>query len=111
MEIVILAAGKGERLKPLTDVKPKPMIKIMGKSIIERIIEDTYSFGVKRFVVVAEYKYDLMSKHLSSIAEKLGIDVEMVRQGAELGTGHALLEALPHISSDAPLVVYGDLFL
>ncbi len=111
MEMVILAAGKGERLRPITDVKPKPMIRILDKTIIERIIESSYTMGVKRFVVVAEYRYDILAKHLSRIAERLGTEISIVRQKTELGTGHALLEALPSINSDDPIVVYGDLYV
>lgn len=55
MKAVILAAGKGERLRPLTETTPKPMLKLLGKTIIERQFLALAEAGVKEFIVVTNY--------------------------------------------------------
>jgi Nucleoside-diphosphate-sugar pyrophosphorylase involved in lipopolysaccharide biosynthesis/translation initiation factor 2B, gamma/epsilon subunits (eIF-2Bgamma/eIF-2Bepsilon) len=62
MQMVILAGGKGERLKPITDTRPKPMTIVAGKTLIQRMLEAGYQSGVKKFVVVTGYMGDLLSK-------------------------------------------------
>lgn len=110
MQMVILAGGKGERLKPITDTRPKPMINVAGKTLIERLMEAGYRGGIRRFVVVTGYMADLLSKHVSEIAERLGVDVEIARQKEERGSGDALLAASNRVSEDS-LVIYGDLLV
>lgn len=110
MQMVILAGGKGERLKPITDTRPKPMIMVAGKTLIERLIEAGHRWGVRRFVVVAGYMADLLTKHVNEVAERLGVDIEIVRQREERGSGDALLTASDRISEES-LVVYGDLLV
>ncbi|HWQ17036.1 MAG TPA: bifunctional sugar-1-phosphate nucleotidylyltransferase/acetyltransferase [Sulfolobales archaeon] len=110
MQMVILAGGKGERLKPITDTRPKPMIIVAGKTIVERLIEAGYREGIRRFVVVTGYMADLLSKHVGEVAERLGVEVEAVRQKEERGSGDALLTASSYISEES-LVVYGDLLI
>jgi len=110
MQMVILAGGKGERLKPITDTRPKPMIIVAGKTIVERLIEAGYREGIRRFVVVTGYMSDLLSKHVGEVADRLGVEVETVRQKEEKGSGDALLTASSSISEES-LVVYGDLLI
>ena len=110
MQMVILAGGRGERLKPITDTRPKPMIIVAGKTLIERLIEAGYRGGIRRFVVVTGHMADLLSKHVGEVAEKLGIEVKIARQKEERGSGDALLTASSLISEES-LVVYGDLLV
>jgi len=110
MQMVILAGGKGERLKPITDTRPKPMAIVAGKTLIQRLLEAGARSGVKKFVVVVGYMGDLLSKHVREIASDLGVDVEVVRQREERGSGDALAVASGYIV-DESIVVYGDLFV
>ncbi|MGC9147857.1 MAG: bifunctional sugar-1-phosphate nucleotidylyltransferase/acetyltransferase [Sulfolobales archaeon] len=110
MELILLAGGKGERLKPITDTRPKPLIPILGKPLIERIL-DLFRSKISRAVVVAEYKYDLIKKFVDEYSNRTGLEIELVRQGKELGTGHAVQIAYPHVKSDEAIIVYGDLFI
>jgi len=110
MQMVILAGGKGERLKPITDTRPKPMTIVAGKTLIQRMLEAGYQSGVKKFVVVTGYMGDLLSKHVKDLASSLGVDVEIARQKEERGSGDALATASSYITEDS-IIVYGDLYV
>lgn len=110
MQMVILAGGRGERLKPITDTRPKPMTIVAGKTLIQRLLEAGSESGIKKFIVVAGYMGDLISKHVKDLASGLGVDVEIVRQKEERGSGDALATASSHIV-DESIVVYGDLYI
>ena len=68
MKLIILASGKGSRLKNLTKNKPKSFIKIRGKSIIERVLENSKLF--KQTIIVTGYKSSLISKTLKEFDER-----------------------------------------
>lgn len=110
MQMVILAGGKGERLKPITDTRPKPMAIVAGKTLIQWLVEAGFKSGIKRFVVVTGYMGDVLSKHVREIASGLGVEVEIARQKEERGSGDALAAASSYIT-DESIVVYGDLFV
>jgi bifunctional UDP-N-acetylglucosamine pyrophosphorylase/glucosamine-1-phosphate N-acetyltransferase len=97
---VVLAGGQGKRLWPLTAHKPKPLIEIAGKSMIKRIVEQLKEAGIKRIVVVVNYRED-------DIRAELGTDVEYVRQLPKPGTATAVLSVKEHVDEDF-LVVSGD---
>lgn len=75
-DIIILAAGVGSRLRPLTDSVPKTMVKVNGESIIERLLKQIDAVeGVEKNVkIVAGYKYDILKNYV----EKLGIKLEFI---------------------------------
>ena len=60
LNVIILAAGKGERLRPLTNDKPKCMVELFGKSILEWQIETFQKFGIKDITIVTGYKSELI---------------------------------------------------
>ncbi|MEZ0290349.1 MAG: bifunctional sugar-1-phosphate nucleotidylyltransferase/acetyltransferase [Sulfolobales archaeon] len=110
MELIVLAGGRGERLKPITDTRPKPLIPILGRPLLERTL-DLFIDKISRVVVVAEYRYDDIKRFIDEYTRDRGVEIEIVRQGKELGTGHAVQVALSHTRSDEVVVVYGDLYL
>ncbi|MBN2127609.1 MAG: nucleotidyltransferase family protein, partial [Candidatus Diapherotrites archaeon] len=88
MNAVILAAGKGTRLKPLTDFVPKCMVELKGKPLIEWILTELKKAGIKKAVLVVGYKKEKIKEF---IGEKFkGIEIEYVFQKKQLGTGNAL---------------------
>ncbi|MEM4672467.1 MAG: sugar phosphate nucleotidyltransferase [Sulfolobales archaeon] len=110
MELLILAGGRGERLRPVTDTRPKPLIPILGRPLLQLTL-DSFLSRVSRFLVVAEYRYEDVKRFIESYASEKGVEIEVIRQGKELGTGHAVQVALPHIRSEEVIVLYGDLFI
>ncbi|HIK02909.1 TPA: nucleotidyltransferase family protein, partial [archaeon] len=109
MQAIILAAGVGTRMLPLTSTKPKPMLPIATKPILEHIINATKKAGVKDIVIVQD-KGKYIEKYFGS-GEKLGVKIKYVVQEQKLGTGHAISICEPPIKSVKFLVVNGDKFV
>ena len=108
MKAVILAGGHGKRLRPLTEDRPKPLVEVGGKPIIEWQIEWLKSYGVKTLVILANYKRDVLINHLGS-GEKFGIKTAFAIEDGPLGTGGALKNAAHMMGSDEHfLVLNGD---
>src|ERR1035438_542556 len=104
MKAVILAGGQGKRLRPLTDQKPKPLIDVGGKPLMEWQIEWLKSFGVTSFVILAGYLSEKIISHLSD-KEKFGIDVEFAIEKQPLGTGGALSNAKKFLEKESEFVM------
>lgn len=87
MQAVILAAGKGVRMKPLTNEIPKCMVKLKGKPILERIMENMIEAGVNEIILVVGYKKEIVEKYFGN--EFKGAKVKYVVQEEAKGTAHA----------------------
>ncbi|MEF8894604.1 sugar phosphate nucleotidyltransferase [Halodesulfurarchaeum sp.] len=106
MKAVILAAGEGRRLSPLTNVRPKPMLPVANKPILADVIEAVAAAGLEEVLLVVGYKSDRIQQYVGD-GDDWGVDVEYVHQEKQLGTGDAVLEAEPYID-DKFLVLNGD---
>lgn len=104
-EAVILAAGEGHRLRPLTKYQPKPMLPVANRPTIDYVFDALRKSGIERVVVVVGHRSDRIQTHLTS--RYPGIDVTFVHQRPRLGSGHALRQAAKHIG-DPFLVLNGD---
>ena len=105
---VLLAGGRGTRLKPITDSVPKPLIEISGKPFIDRLLSQISKMGLKRCVLLIGYKSDMIKEHCKNGSEwKLKMDYSVEDANFPLGTGGALVNAAPLLSPTA-LVVNGD---
>ncbi|ABM81247.1 nucleotidyltransferase family protein [Hyperthermus butylicus] len=106
---VILAGGLGKRLRPLTSNRPKPLVEVAGKPIIEWQIEWLKRHGFHEFVVLAGYRWDRLVKHLGS-GQKLGVRIAYVVEDEPLGTGGAIKNA-EHLlrGEDYFVVINGDI--
>jgi len=104
MNAVILCAGRGKRLIPLTDYIAKPLLPVNGKPIILHIIENLNAVGIDEFIIVIGYKGKQIRRYLQKhIGEKIGIGniiVRYVKQRNQLGTADALKEAVPFVDDD-----------
>lgn len=89
MQAVILAAGKGIRMLPLTKDRPKPLIEIAGKSLLEHNLDQTVGL-VDEAIIVVGYKKEMIMEKFGK--EYKGIKLIYVVQEEQLGTGHALLQ-------------------
>jgi bifunctional UDP-N-acetylglucosamine pyrophosphorylase/glucosamine-1-phosphate N-acetyltransferase len=87
MQCVILAAGKGTRLRPLTEHTPKPLVKVAGKALLDRIVESLPS-AVDELIIVTGYLEEQIKEHCGD--EFHGRKVHYVTQTEQKGTGHAL---------------------
>jgi bifunctional UDP-N-acetylglucosamine pyrophosphorylase/glucosamine-1-phosphate N-acetyltransferase len=107
MKAILLAAGEGVRLQPITATRPKHMIRVGGKPILEHCLEALKATGVTEAIIVTHYMSDAIRQHFGD-GEKMGLKVECVEQAAVLGTGNALSVAEPYVDG-AFVLVYGDL--
>lgn len=106
MKAVIFAAGEGKRLHPLTLERPKPLVEVLGKPLIQHIWEVLPSV-VDEVVVVVGYKREMMRDFLG--AEFMGKKVTYVEQDEPLGTAHALKLCRLHLENEGKfLLMYAD---
>ena len=104
---VVMAGGRGERLRPITDSLPKPMIKVAGRPILERIVLHLVGFGIRRIFISVNYMGDVIEGHFKDGAA-LGCKIEYLREEKPLGTGGAL-SLLPEKPDHPFLMLNGDL--
>ncbi len=107
MRAIILAAGEGTRLRPLTSTRPKPMLPIAGKPILEWDLE-ALSGRIDEATIVVGYKKDKIIGYFGSSFK--GIDIDYVEQKEHLGTAHAVSIAKEHAKGEF-LVMNGDLMV
>ena len=107
MKAVLLAAGAGERLMPITATRPKHLIKIGGKPILQFCLEAVKKAGLTEAIIVTHYMGDSIRSYFGD-GEKLGLKLTYVEQKAILGTGNAAEAAEPYVDGDFVLI-YGDL--
>ncbi len=99
MQGVILAAGKGSRLQPITLTRSKAMVPILGKPIVERVMEDLVANGVDDFILVVSPDDRHITRYFHRESE-IEMDVRFVYQPERLGMANALLCAAPLITGD-----------
>lgn len=104
MKAIILAGGEGRRLRPLTNDKPKPLLEVGGKPIIEWQIEWMKKYGVNSFVISAGYMKDKLIDYLGS-GSKYGVDIEFVIEEEPLGTAGAIKYARSSFLKESAFVV------
>jgi dTDP-glucose pyrophosphorylase len=99
MQAVILAAGRGKRLHPITISRTKAMVPIVGKPIIERVMENFVLNGTRNFILVTSPEDTEIERYFSEISS-IDAKVSLVKQPEPLGMGDALLQAVPLIDGD-----------
>lgn len=103
---VVMAGGQGQRLRPLTETVPKPMIRVAGRPILERIVLHLVSHGITRVFLSVNYLAEQIKEHFGD-GERFGCVIEYLHEEQPLGTGGALALLPPQ---DHPvLVMNGDL--
>ncbi|MBL4659587.1 MAG: nucleotidyltransferase family protein [Alcanivoracaceae bacterium] len=109
MRAMILAAGKGERMRPLTLVKPKPLLEVCGTTLIEHHIINLKNAGFSRIIINISWLGQQIIQKLGS-GSQYGVDIRYSSEGPEpLETGGGMLKALPLIGDEPFLVVNGDI--
>lgn len=107
IDAVLMAGGRGERLKPLTDEIPKPMLMIGDKPIIEHNIDRFVEYGVHHIYISVNYKSDNIINHFNDGKSK-NIDIKYLKENEPLGTIGAL-SLMPELQHDTVLVMNSDL--
>ncbi|MFB3766311.1 MAG: bifunctional sugar-1-phosphate nucleotidylyltransferase/acetyltransferase [Methanotrichaceae archaeon] len=107
MQAIVLAAGEGSRMRPLTSKLPKVMLPIAGRPLLEHIITRAHKAGADNIVLVIGYGADFVKSHFQD-GNSLGIKIEYAVQEKQMGTGDALLAAKAY-ASDRFLVLNGDI--
>lgn len=110
MKAVILAAGKGTRMKELTNEVPKPMLKVEGKPILEHIVRGILSAGVKEIFIVTGYRAETIESYFGDGA-KWGAKIRYGRQLVQDGTGKAPEVAKEFVGASPFILTYGDILV
>ena len=106
MKAIILAGGRGKRLKPVTDYVPKPLVPIKNIPIIDWQIKYLKKFGIKEVIICTGYKADMIESYLNM--KKLGIKIKFSIEKSPLGTGGAIKKAGKMINEKSFFVINGD---
>ena len=109
MKAVILAAGKGSRLNPITSTVPKPMIPIGGKPLLEHALLNLRDVGVQEILIIVGYKEEIIKNYFGNGLSKFNIKIEYTTQLEHLGTAHAVDFAKDFVGDDDFFLMYGDL--
>ena len=107
MKAIILAGGRGKRLRPITDYVPKPLIPIKNIPIIEWQIKYLKKFGISEVIICSGYKTKMIENYLNN--KKLGIKITFSIENKPLGTGGAIKKAGKKIKDRSFLVINGDI--
>ena len=105
MQAIILAAGEGTRMRPLTYTKPKVMLPVANKPILQHLVENLSKAGIDEIVLVVGYREETVRNYFGE--EFNGVKIRYARQGKQLGTANALISA-EHVLEDRFLLLNGD---
>ena len=108
MDVVVLAGGFGTRLRPWTEGRAKPLLPVLDKTLLERVVECVPNELIDRVVIAAGYSITEMEKFFSS--SDLPYDIIISVEDNPLGTGGAIAKSLEHLTGNGPvLILNGDL--
>ena len=108
MKAIILAGGRGKRLRPITDKIPKPLIPINNKPLIERTIKYLKKYGITEIIISSGYKSNLIEKFLKK-KKNFGCNIIFSIEKTPLGTGGAVRKALRFVDEESFVVLNGDI--
>lgn len=108
-DVMILAAGLGTRMRPLTNDTPKPLLQAGGRPLLDRVVGLAHAEGATRFVVNAHHHIEQMKPHVLALDASLaGTQFELSEEASLLNTGGGVKAALPLLQSDPILVMNAD---
>ena len=104
---MVMAAGLGKRMRPLTATRPKPLVRVAGKPLIDHSLDRIEAAGIGHVVVNVHYLADALEAHLTAQKRKFTIAISDER-GQLLETGGGMVKALPLLTGDPILIVNSD---
>lgn len=110
MKAVILAAGKGTRMRELTQEMPKPMLRVQGRPILEHILGGLKDAGIREVFIVTGFRAEVIEAHFGD-GSRLGMRIVYGRQEVQDGTGKAPELARDFVGTDDFLLTYGDILV
>lgn len=111
MKAMILAAGRGERLRPITDTCPKPLVKVGNKTLIEWHLEKLKKAGIRDIIINSAYLSSMIVSALGD-GHSFGVNITHSVEGSSgLETAGGIINALPFFEGEDFLVVNGDTFI
>ncbi len=105
-QAVILAAGEGQRLRPFTVTKPKTMLSIADKPILQYVVEAVAQNGIRDIIIVVGYRREQVFDYMGD-GEQFGVKIDYITQERQLGTAHALMQTREVVGNEF-LVLPGD---
>jgi dTDP-glucose pyrophosphorylase len=107
---VLLAAGRGTRMRELTTDLPKPMIEVRGKPVLQHIVEGLREAGARQFLIIVGYRADAV-QHFFGDGSRYNIGIQYATQTVQDGTGR-VVELARNFAGDSPFVLsYGDILV
>ncbi len=106
---MILAAGRGERLRPLTDTTPKPLIEVAGKKLIEYHIENLKQAGIRHIVINTAWLHEKIHRQIGD-GSAYDVAIRYSDEGQALETAGGIVRALPLLEEESFIVVNGDIW-
>jgi dTDP-glucose pyrophosphorylase len=110
MKAVILAAGKGTRMRELTESLPKPMLKVQDKPILQHIVEGLRETGIREFCIITGYRADVVEGFFGD-GSQFDVAITYARQEVQDGTGKAPELAKEFVGADPFILTYGDILV
>lgn len=110
MKAVVVAAGRGTRMMPLTADTPKPLLMLHGRPVLEHILLGLRDAGVEDVLVVVKYLAEKIEAYFGD-GSKLGMTISYVEQTGPMGTGSALLSAEPYVGDEPFMLLWGDVLM
>ena len=107
---VILAAGRGTRMRELTAQLPKPMIQVRGKPVLQHIVEGLRDTGVRKFLIIIGYRADVVQNFFGD-GSRFRIEIEYVAQVMQDGTGRVVELARDFVRDSPFILAYGDILV
>lgn len=107
VDAVLMAGGKGERLRPLTEKTPKPLLPVGGKAIIDHNVDRLISYGIRHLYVTVNYLHEQIENHYQK--PRNGVNIQTVREPQFLGTIGSV-KFVPEFFNNTVLVMNSDLF-
>ena len=107
-DAMVLAAGLGTRMRPITDTKPKPLVEVGGRALIDHVLDKLAEGGIAKAVVNVHHHADQMEAHLAG-RKSPAIEISDERERL-LDSGGGVVNALPRLAGDAIFILNADTF-
>jgi len=107
---VLLAAGRGTRMRDLTETLPKPMLEVRGKPVLQHIVEGLRDTGLTNLLIVVGWRADAVKEFFGD-GSKLGVSIQYETQTVQDGTGRVVALARDFVGGDPFVLSYGDILI